>query len=118
MGSDSTSSDGASCTRSVHAVVCKPRAQGHKYGMSQEEMIDIDIGGNVVSVPRDAVSALAATAAQRAGVSKRHRDLSLDLGRALQVGHVSLGRPEMRALCAVLEEDQLERFGPEVSELV
>ena len=86
--------------------------------MAQEEMIEIDIDGNAVAVPRDAVSALAATAAQRAGVSKRHRELSLQLGQALQTGHTSLGRPEMRALCAVLEEDQLERFGPEVAELV
>ena len=73
------------------------------------ETIEIGLDGKVVGVPRDVVSELAAAAAARAGVSERHRDLSLRLNRALESGRVSLGRGEMRALVAVLEE---EHAGP------
>jgi hypothetical protein len=84
----------------------------------QEDMIEIDLDGRAVSVPRDVVSAIAAAAAARAGVSERHRDLSLQLNRALESGHVSLGRGEVRALVAVLEEEHPDRFGPAADELL
>ena len=81
-------------------------------------MIEIDLHGTVVSVARDVVSALAAAAAARAGVSSRHRDLSLLLGRALESGRVALGRGEVRALCAVIEAEHPDRFGPGAAELL
>jgi hypothetical protein len=71
------------------------------------KQIELDVAGQTVTVPRDFVSALAAAAAARAGVSSRHRDLSLLLGRALGSGKVSLSRGEARALDAVLEESGL-----------
>ncbi len=83
-----------------------------------DETIGIDLDGNVVEVPRDVVSALAAAAAARAHVSGRHRELSLQLGRALESGHVTLGQREIRALCAVLEEEHPDRFGPGAAELL
>jgi hypothetical protein len=86
--------------------------------MTQEETIEIDLAGKLVAVPRDVVSQLAAAAAARAGVSGRHRDLSLLLGRALESGSASLGQGEMRALCAVLEEEHPERFGPAAAALL
>jgi hypothetical protein len=86
--------------------------------MAQEETVEIDLQGKVVRVPRDAVSALAAAAAARAGVSQRHRDLSLLLGRGLESGRVSLGRGEIRALCAVIEEETPEHFGPAGTDLL
>lgn len=70
-----------------------------------EEAIELDVHGQMVGVPREVVSRLAAAAAARAGVSSRHRDLSLLLGRALESGRVSLNRGEARALRAVLEEE-------------
>lgn len=73
--------------------------------------IEIEVVGDPVAVPRDVVDALAAAAAARAGVSSRHRDLSLLLGRALHSGKVSLSQAEARALRAVLEEER-GRFGP------
>ena len=76
-----------------------------------EEMIDLDLDGKVVPVPRELVSGLAAAAAARAGVSARHRDLSLLLGRALESGAASLDQYNVRALCAVIEEGQGDRFG-------
>ena len=76
-----------------------------------EEMIDLDLDGKVVPVPRELVSGLAAAAAARAGVSARHRDLSLLLGRALESGPASLDQDSVRALCAVIEEGQGDRFG-------
>ena len=76
-----------------------------------EEMIDLDLDGKVVPVPRELVSGLAAAAAARAGVSARHRDLSLLLGRALESGAASLDQDGVRALCAVIEEGQGDRFG-------
>jgi len=82
-----------------------------------DETIEVGVDGKVVAVPRDVVSAIAAAAAARAGVSARHRDLSLHLNRALEAGHVSLGQGEVRALVAVLEEEHLERFGPAAAEL-
>ncbi len=78
--------------------------------MAPEELIEIDLDGKIVPVPRDAVSALAAAAAARAGVSERHRDLSLRLSQALDSGRATLDRGEMRALSAVLEESQPDRF--------
>jgi hypothetical protein len=83
-----------------------------------EEMIEIDLDGKAVPVPRGVVSGLAAAAAARAGISAQHRDLSLLLGRALEDGRVSLRRREVRALCAVLEEEQPDRFGPGAAELL
>ena len=82
-----------------------------------DDTIEIDLDGKVVPVPREIVSGLAAAAAARAGVSARHRDLSLHLNRALEAGHVSLGQGEVRALVAVLEEEHVERFGPAAAEL-
>jgi len=81
-------------------------------------MIEIELDGRAVGVPRDVVSAIAAAAATQAGVSERHRDLSLLLNRALESGHVSLGRGEVRALVAVLEEEHPDRFGPAAAELL
>jgi hypothetical protein len=82
-----------------------------------EEAIEIDLEGKMVAVPRDVVSAIAAAAATRAGVSERHRDLSLHLNRALESGQVTLGQGEVRVLVAVLEEEQPDRFGPAAAEL-
>jgi hypothetical protein len=86
--------------------------------MSQEETIEIDLDGKTVAVPRDVVSELAAAGAARAGLSERHRDLSLMLGRALETGSVRLGQGEVRALCAVLEEEHPDRFGQSAAELL
>jgi hypothetical protein len=82
-----------------------------------EEAIEIGLDGKVVAVPRDVVSAIAAAAATRAGISERHRDLSLHLNRALESGKVTLGQGEVRALVAVLEEEHTDRFGPAAAEL-
>jgi hypothetical protein len=82
-----------------------------------EEAIEIDLDGKMVAVPRDVVSAIAAAAATRAGVSERHRDLWLHLNRALESGQVTLGQGEVRVLVAVLEEEQPDRFGPAAAEL-
>lgn len=82
-----------------------------------EELIEIDLDGKIVPVPRDVVSALAAAAATRAGISERHRDLSLLLHRALELGNARLGRGDVRALCAVLEEEHPDRFGAVGAEL-
>jgi hypothetical protein len=70
-----------------------------------EEAIELDVHGQELAVPREIVRSLAAAAAARAGVSSRHRDLSLLLGRALESGRVTLSRGEARALRAVLEEE-------------
>ena len=85
--------------------------------MAQEDTIEIDLDGKIVAVPRGVVSDLAAAAAARAGMSERHRDLSLHLNRGLESGRVSLGQGEMRALVAVLEEEHSDRFGPAAAEL-
>ena len=82
-----------------------------------EEEIELDVHGRRVGVPRETVSRLAAAAAAQAGVSSRHRDLSLVLGRALDSGHVTLSRGEARALRAVLEDEQAG-FGAEGEELL
>jgi hypothetical protein len=82
-----------------------------------EEEIELDVHGRPVGVPREVVSRLAAAAAARAGVSSRHRDLSLVLGRALDSGRVTLTRSEAKALRAVLEEAQ-SGFGAEGAELL
>jgi hypothetical protein len=84
----------------------------------QEEIIDIDLDGSAVAVPREVVSDLAAAAAASAGVSERHRDLSLRLGRGLESGRVILSHGEVRALVAVLQEEPPERFGPSAAELL
>jgi hypothetical protein len=76
-----------------------------------EEMIDLDLDGKVVPVPRELVSRLAAAAAARAGVSARHRELSLLLGRALESGTATLDQGNVRALCVVIEEEHEGRFG-------
>ena len=81
-------------------------------------MIEIDLDGKPVAVPPRVVRELAAAAAARAGVSGRHRDLSLHLNRALESGRVSLGRDEVRALVAVLEEEHPDRFGPAAADLL
>ena len=78
--------------------------------------IELDLHGRPVGVPREIVSRLAAAAAARAGVSSRHRDLSLVLGRGLDAGCVRLSRSEARTLRAVLEEQQ-GGFGAEGEEL-
>ena len=78
--------------------------------------IELDLHGRPVGVPREIVSRLAAAAAARAGVSSRHRDLSLVLGRGLDAGRVRLSRSEARTLRAVLEEQQ-GGFGAEGEEL-
>ena len=83
-----------------------------------QETIDLDLDGKVVAVPRELVGALAAAAAARAGVSARHRDLSLLLGRALESGVASLEQGDVRALVAVIEEEQDGRFGSAVDELL
>ena len=82
-----------------------------------EAAIEVGLDGKVVTVPRDVVSAIAAAAAARAGVSERHRDLSLHLNRALESGRVMLGQAEVRALVAVLEEEHPDGFGPAAAEL-
>jgi hypothetical protein len=82
------------------------------------EEIELGLDSKVVTVPRELVSLLAASAAARAGVSARHRDLSLLLGRALDTGQATLGQGEVRALCAVLEEEHPDRLGPAGAELL
>lgn len=82
-----------------------------------EETIELGLDGKAVSVPRELVRALAAAAADRAGVSARHRDLSLLLGRALETGQATLGPGEIRALRAVLEEEHPD-LGPAAAELL
>jgi hypothetical protein len=82
-----------------------------------EAAIEVGLDGQVVAVPRDVVSAIAAAAAASAGVSERHRDLSLHLNRALESGRVALGQGDVRALVAVLEEEHSGRFGPAAAEL-
>jgi hypothetical protein len=83
----------------------------------EQEQIEVALDGKPVAVPRELVSGLAAAAAARAGVSAQHRDLSLLLGRALEQGSISLSQGEVRALCAVLEEEHADRFGPAAAEL-
>jgi len=80
--------------------------------------IEIGLDGKVVAVPREIVSELAAAAAAHAGVSERHRELSLHLNAALESGRANLGQGEVRALVAVLEEEHPDRFGPAAAELL
>jgi hypothetical protein len=82
------------------------------------ETIELDLAGKVVPVPREVVSGIAAAAAARAGLSARHRELSILLGGALESGRATLGNGEIRALCAVLEEEHPDRFGPAAAELL
>jgi hypothetical protein len=79
--------------------------------------IELDLDGKTVCVSRDVVSAIAASAAADAGISDRHRDLSILLGRALESGRAILDRGDVRALCAVLEAER-ESFGPGAAELL
>jgi hypothetical protein len=83
-----------------------------------QEQVELDLDGKVVPVRGEVVSEIAAAAAARAGVSQRHRELSLLLGRALESGRARLGQAEVRALCAVLEEEHPDRFGPAAAELL
>ena len=83
-----------------------------------QEQIQLDLDGKALSVPGEVVSAIAAAAAARAGISERHRELSLLLGRALESGHARLGQAEVRALVAVLEEEDPDHFGPAAAELL
>jgi len=80
------------------------------------QTIEIGLDGKVVAVPREVVSALAAAAAAHAGISERHRELSLHLSRALHSGRASLDQGEVRALVAVLEEEHPD-LGPAAAEL-
>ena len=80
-------------------------------------MVEIDLAGNVVPVSRDVVGALAAAAAARAGISGRHRELSLLLHRALESGRATLGLADVRTVRAVLEEEHSDRFGPAAAAL-
>jgi hypothetical protein len=82
-----------------------------------QEQIELDLDGKVIPIPGEIVSEIAAAAAARAGISQRHRDLSLILGRALDSGQARLGQGEVRALVAVLEEEHPERFGPAAADL-
>ena len=82
-----------------------------------QEQIELDLDGRLIPVPGEVVSEIASAAAARAGISQRHRDLSLILGRALESGQARLGQVEVRALVAVLEEEHPERFGPAAAEL-
>jgi hypothetical protein len=84
----------------------------------QEVVVEIDLDGKAVPVPRDVVEALAAAAAARASISGRHRDLSLLLHRALESGRAALEQADVRALCALLEEGRPDRFGPAGDELL
>jgi hypothetical protein len=72
--------------------------------MAGTDEIRIDVFGATVLLSRREVTALREAAAARAGVSSRHRDLSLVLNRALETGGVSLTRPELTALFALVEE--------------
>jgi len=81
-------------------------------------MIQLALDGKVVAVPRDVVHAIATAAAARAGVSGRHRDLSLELNRSLESGRATLGRGDVRALVAVLEEVHPDGLGPGAAELL
>lgn len=69
--------------------------------------IELDLCGEAVEAPLEVVRTLAAAAAARAGISSRHRELSILLGRALDTGKVSLARADVRTLRAVLEEQRL-----------
>jgi hypothetical protein len=78
--------------------------------------IRIEVFGATVLVSRADVTALREAAAAHAGISSRHRDLSLVLNRALESGTLSLTRPELAALLAVVEESP-ERFAAVGEEL-
>ncbi len=86
-------------------------------GTVSAQAIELDLYGNRVAVPPDLVRTLAAAAAAHAGVSSRHRDLSLVLGRALDSGRATLSRAEVRTLRAVLEEEG-EGVGPAAGDLL
>jgi hypothetical protein len=83
-----------------------------------QEQIELDLDGKVIPVPGEVVSEMAAAAAARAGVSQRHRDLSLILGRALESGQARLGQGDVRALVVLLEEEHPGRFGPAAAQLL
>lgn len=77
--------------------------------------VRLDVFGDVVTLPYDAVEELRAAAAAQAGVSSRHRDLSLVLHRALGAGQAVLTRPDVSALLALAEEHD---FGEPAAELL
>jgi hypothetical protein len=83
-----------------------------------EDTVQLDLAGKDVRVPRELVNRLAAAAAASAGLSARHRDLSLLLGQALESGQAALGQGEVRALGAVLEEEHPDRLDPAAAELL
>jgi hypothetical protein len=70
----------------------------------RRQEIRLDVFGEVVSLPYEVVAELRGAAAARAGISSRHRDLSLVLHRALESGHAVLTRPDVAALGALAEE--------------
>ena len=74
-------------------------------------MIEIDLAGKGVSVPRGVVGALAAAAAARAGVSGRHRDLSLLLNRALESGRAILAQADA-------EDDEIHALDERLKKLL
>lgn len=78
--------------------------------------IQLDVLGATVRVPRRLAEELRAAAAARAGVSSRHRDLSLVLDRALGSGSATLTRADLLALDAIAEE-QPEPFAAAVQAL-
>jgi hypothetical protein len=80
------------------------------------DRIRFDIFGVVVPIERRLVLELRDAAAARAGVSSRHRDLSLVLDRSLTTASLSLRRPELRALLALAASD-LDRFATIAQEL-
>jgi hypothetical protein len=84
--------------------------------MAVTDEIRVDVFGAAVLLPRHEVTALREAAAARAGISSRHRDLSLVLNRALETGSVSVTRPELTALFALVEEAP-ERFASVGGEL-
>jgi|1185.fasta_scaffold1396113_1 hypothetical protein len=83
-----------------------------------QEQVRLELDGKVIPIPGEVVSEIAAAAAARASVSRRHRELSLLLGRALEFGQARLGKGDLRALVVVIEEEHPERFGPAVAELL
>jgi hypothetical protein len=80
------------------------------------DRIRFDIFGVVVPIERRLVLELRDAAAARAGVSSRHRDLSLVLDRSLTTGSLSLRRPELRSLLA-LAKGNPDRFATIAQEL-
>jgi hypothetical protein len=79
-------------------------------------VIQLDVFGTVVRLPRELVALLRTAAAARAGASSIHRDLSLVLDRALGSGSATLTRGDLRAL-GVIGEEEPEPFAEAVRQL-